>query len=88
MRVVHRYSVRSLRREAIQVSKRGYSYGEAIAYLGIKRRAFERHIRPRLPPPTPCGTSLVFERADLDRAWEDYREAQRAAERATARGQP
>jgi len=70
------------------MSKRGYSYGEAIAYLGIKRRAFERHIRPRLPPPTPCGTSLVFERADLDRAWEDYRKAQRAAERATARGQP
>ena len=88
MRVAHRYSVGSLRREGVHVSKRGYSYAEAIAYLGIKRRAFERHIRPRLPPPTPCGTSLVFERADLDRAWEDYREARRAVERATARGQP
>ena len=63
------------------MSKRGYNYAEAIAYLGIKRRAFERHIRPRLPPPTPCGTSLVFERGDLDRAWEAYRAA-RSVERA------
>lgn len=70
------------------MSKRGYSYGEAIAYLGIKRRAFDRYIRPRLPPPTPCGTSLVFERADLDHAWEDYRDARRAEGRPTARGQP
>jgi len=70
------------------MSKRGYSYGEAIAYLGIKRRAFDRHIRPRLPPPTPCGTSLVFERADLDRAWEDYRDARRTEGRPAARGQP
>ena len=70
------------------MSKRGYSYGEALAYLGIKRRAFERHIRPRLPPPTPCGTTLVFERADLDRAWEDYRDARRVSGGARARGEP
>jgi hypothetical protein len=68
---------------AVHVAKRGYSYSQAIAYLGIKRRAFERHIRPRLPPPTPCGTSRVFERADLDRAWEDYREAQRVGKGAS-----
>jgi predicted DNA-binding transcriptional regulator AlpA len=68
------------------VSKRGYSYGEAIAYLGIKRRAFDRHIRPRLPPPTPCGTSLVFERSDLDLAWEAYR-AKRRREHQAKRGE-
>jgi len=53
--------------------KRGYTYAEAMAYLGLKRRAFDTHIRPRLPPPTPCGTARVFEGADLDRAWEQYR---------------
>jgi hypothetical protein len=58
--------------------KRGYTNAEAMAYLGLKRRAFEKHIRPRLPAPTPCGTSRVFERADLDRAWEAYRKACRA----------
>ena len=73
---------------AVHVAKRGYSYSEAIAYLGIKRRAFERHIRPRLPPPTPCGTSRVFERADLDRAWEDYRDELRVAGGGSAGARP
>ncbi len=59
--------------------KRGYTYAEAMAYLGLKRRAFDTHIRPRLPPPTPCGTTRVFERADLDRAWEQYRASRGAA---------
>jgi len=63
------------------MEKRGYNHAEAMAYLGLKRRAFEKHIRPRLPPPTPCGTSRVFERADLDRAWETYRAACGAAAR-------
>ena len=52
--------------------KRGYTYAEAMAYLGLKRRAFDAHIRPRLPSPIPCGTTRVFERADLDRAWDEY----------------
>lgn len=59
--------------------KRGYTYAEAMAYLGIKRRAFDTHIRPRLPPPTPCGTSRVYERTDLDQAWEQYRASRSAA---------
>mgnify|MGYP000849829237 FL=1 len=62
-----------------QQEKRGYAYAEAMAYLGLKRRAFDTHIRPRLPPPTPCGTARVFERADLDRAWEAYCAARRRA---------
>ena len=61
------------------MEKRGYTYAEAINYLGLKRKAFEKHIRPRLPPPTPCGTSRVFERTDLDRAWDEYCEARRYA---------
>jgi hypothetical protein len=60
------------------MGKRGYTCAEAMVYLGLKRRAFEKHIRPRLPPPTPCGTTHVFERSDLDRAWDAYR-ASRAA---------
>jgi hypothetical protein len=47
---------------ALGIVKRGYTYAEAIDYLGLKRRAFEKHIRPRLPPPTPCDTARVFER--------------------------
>lgn len=57
----------------VRVEKRGYTCAEAMNYLGLKRRAFEKHIRPRLPPPTPCGTTHVFERGDLDRAWDEYR---------------
>lgn len=60
------------------MDKRGFTYAEARGYLGLKRRAFDRYIRPRLPPPTPCGTCLVFERADLDRAWEQYRASHKA----------
>jgi hypothetical protein len=67
------------------MEKRGYRYVEAMNYLGLKRKAFERHIRPRLPAPTPCGTSLVFERADLDRAWDEYRKARRSAGPVTER---
>lgn len=64
-----------------RVEKRGYTYAEALAYLGLKRRAFNMHIRPQLPAPTPCGTARVFERADLDRAWETYRVARRRTPR-------
>lgn len=61
------------------MEKRGYTYAEALNYLGLKRKAFEKHIRPRLPAPTPCGTSRVFERVDLDRAWEEYCAARRGS---------
>lgn len=64
--------------------KRGYTYAEAMAYLGLKRRAFDAHIRPRLPAPIPCGTARVFERVDLDRAWEAYRAERMMATAAAA----
>jgi hypothetical protein len=68
------------------MEKRGYTYAEAMNYLGLRRKAFEKHIRPRLPPPTPCGTSRVFERTDLDRAWEEYCKTRRAASGAKSLG--
>src|SRR5689334_20620604 len=52
--------------------KRGFNCQEAMAYLGIKRKAFDRHIRPRVEP-IRIGNCLVFERFDLDRAFDDYR---------------
>jgi hypothetical protein len=60
--------------------KRGYTYAEAMAYLGLKRRAFDAHIRSRLSAAVPCGTARVFQRVDLDRAWDEY-----CAERRRAR---
>ncbi|MET1082425.1 MAG: hypothetical protein ABWY12_05145, partial [Burkholderiales bacterium] len=68
-----------------QRDKRCYTCAEAMTYLGLKRRAFEKHIRPRLPSPMPCGTTRVFEGADLDRAWEEYCAAQRSRQAVNAR---
>jgi hypothetical protein len=53
------------------MNKRGYNCQEAAHYLGIKRRAFEKHFRPLLTG-APIGTSLVFDRFDLDRVLEEY----------------
>ena len=56
-----------------QAAKRAFSYGEALAYLGFKRRAFDKHIKPLLPEPTPAGTSRLWDRFDLDAAFDKYR---------------
>jgi hypothetical protein len=56
------------------VTKRGYTTGEALTYLGIKRRAFERHIQPLLRcKGIRIGTCIVFDVSDLDAAWEAYK---------------
>ena len=52
--------------------KRGYNSQESMAYLGIKRKAFDKHFRPFLRP-LSFGTSLLFDRLDLDRIWEQYK---------------
>ena len=54
------------------MEKRGYNCQEALQYLGIKRRAFETHIRPHLTP-VRMGTCLVFDRIDLDRVLDEYK---------------
>jgi hypothetical protein len=48
---------RSLRRET--VVRRGLNSAEAMDYLGVKRRTFEREIRPRLRA-VRMGTSAIF----------------------------
>ncbi|MGD9787479.1 MAG: hypothetical protein AB7U30_05935 [Sulfuricellaceae bacterium] len=55
------------------MTKRGYNCQEAAQYLGIKRRAFEKHFRPYLIG-IPCGTSVIFDRIDLDRVLEEHKQ--------------
>lgn len=53
------------------MDKRGYNCQEAAQYLGIKRRAFEKHFRPLLTGAS-IGTSVIFDRFDLDRILEEH----------------
>ena len=55
------------------MDKRGYNCQEALAYLGVKRRAFETYFRPYLTP-VRLGTSVVFDRIDLDRVLDDHKQ--------------
>lgn len=52
--------------------KRGLSYAEAMAYVGVKRRTFDQVWRPRLVA-MPSGTSLVFDRQDLDALFDRFK---------------
>jgi hypothetical protein len=52
--------------------KRGMSYAEAMAYVGVKRRTFDAAWRPRLNP-VHQGTSLIFDRYDLDRLFDELK---------------
>lgn len=54
------------------MDKRGYNCQEALHYLGIKRRAFEKYFRPLLSP-VRLGTSLIFDRIDLDALLEQHK---------------
>lgn len=49
--------------------KRGLSYTEAMTYVGVKRRTFDAAWRPRLRA-LHQGTSLIFDRDDLDRVFD------------------
>jgi len=53
--------------------KRGLNSAEAMAYLGMRRRTFERNVRPRLTA-LRLGTSLVFDVQDLDRVFDDLKQ--------------
>jgi hypothetical protein len=56
--------------------KRCYNTNEALHYLGIKRRSFERHLRPLLAGKgVKIGVSTVYEKTDLDAAWDAYKES-------------
>lgn len=54
------------------MDKRGYNCQEAAHYLGIKRRAFDKLFRPFLTG-IHAGTSLIFDRFDLDRVLEEHK---------------
>lgn len=56
------------------MEKRCYSTLEAQQYLGVKRRFFDTHIAPLLNGKgIKAGTSVVYERHDLDAAWDRYK---------------
>jgi hypothetical protein len=53
--------------------KRGLNTTEAMAYLGVRRRAFESMFLPLLRP-FRIGTSTMHDIDDLDRAWSAVKE--------------
>lgn len=58
------------------MQKRGFNIQEAQAYLGVKRKFFDTNLAPLLADKgTRTRTAMIFERTDLDAAWETYKEA-------------
>lgn len=56
------------------MEKRCYTTGESLQYLGVKRRSFEAHILPQIRHKAiRIGNCVVFERTDLDMAWDRYK---------------
>lgn len=56
------------------MEKRCFNQTEAMAYLGVKAKFFQTQIRPRLRG-IKAGVSMIYERAELDQAWENYKMA-------------
>lgn len=56
------------------MNQRGLTYAQAIAYVGVKRRTFDEKWRPHLVP-MPQGSSLIFDRVDLDRLFDEFKAA-------------
>ena len=54
------------------LAKRGFNTQEAIEYLGVKRKAFEKYFKPYLKT-MRFGTSIIFDVVDLDAVLEDYK---------------
>ena len=52
--------------------KRGLNQQEAMNYVGAKRRTWEVHWIPRLTG-IQQGVSLIFDRQDLDRVFEEFK---------------
>ena len=57
------------------MDKRGYNRQDAIAYLGVRGRFFDDVLRQKLRG-IRMGTCVVFDRFDLDRVFEEYRNGQ------------
>lgn len=56
--------------------KRGLSYQEAMKYAGVKRRTFDAKWRPKLKP-MKQGSSLIFDRLDIDRLFDEFKGPQK-----------
>jgi len=66
--------------------KRCFNTQEAMDYLGVRRRFFAAHIAPALEDKKiRAGTSVVYEKADLDDAWDRYKLAA-GSERTSSEG--
>lgn len=52
--------------------KRGLTYAEAIEYVGIKRRTFDRDWKPKLTAMVQ-GTSHIYDREDIDRVFDQFK---------------
>jgi len=67
--------------------KRGLTYLEAIDYVGVKRRTFDVQWRPHLVA-IAQGTSLVFDREDLDRLFDVFKQSAGHIAASSAGGRP
>jgi len=66
--------------------KRCFNTQEAMDYLGVRRRFFVERIAPTLEDKkVRAGTSIVYEKADLDEAWDRYKLAA-GSERTSSEG--
>ena len=54
--------------------KRGLTHQESMEYVGVKRRTFDEVWRPKLVA-MRHGASLVFDRIDLDRLFDEFKQA-------------
>ena len=57
---------------SVEINKRGYNLQEAMHYLGVKRKAFDKYYRPHLTS-MPFGTSIIFDVLDLDGVMNNYK---------------
>lgn len=66
---------------------RGLPATQAMAYLGLKRRTFESHIRPRVTA-IRVGTSLIFDVHELDRAFDELKAVSQKSETPATASEP
>ena len=67
--------------------KRCFNTNEAMDYLGVRRKFFTQRLVPMLEGKgVRAGTSVVYEKVDLDDAWERYKLAAGSERTSSDRG--
>jgi hypothetical protein len=56
----------------MHIEKRGLTLGQAMEYIGVKRRTFDSQWRPRLVA-IPQGVILLFDRQEIDRLFDEFK---------------